>query len=157
MLVSWRPQDHVGIALQSLPIVSLKVGIKCVSQFGPEPDPLKWPPLPECDSPKKPDLYCYVLDAMSEEDVQGRLRYFLEKTPTLRQAAIAWGRCFLATPHRVVAVDLDNVPHTVDRPGLPADAFWEDHYRRAAIPASSRWPEASHPTSSDGAIIKILI
>ena len=116
------------MALQSLPIVSLQVEIKCVSQFGPEPDSLRWPPLPECDSPSKPGSYCYVVDELSGEDMEGRLRYFLEKIPTLRRVTIAWGRCFLTAPHRVVTVDLDNVPHTVDRAGLPTDKFWEDQY-----------------------------
>ncbi|KAI1790867.1 hypothetical protein LXA43DRAFT_1095082 [Ganoderma leucocontextum] len=120
--------DGIGTALQRLPIVSLQVEIKCVSQFGPEPDPLKWPSLPECDSPRKPRSYCYIIDALSGEDMKGRLRYFLEKIPTLRRVAIAWGRCFLTTPHRVVAVDLDNIPHTVDRAGLPTDKFWEDQF-----------------------------
>ncbi len=99
-----------------------------MSQFGPEPDPLRWPPLPECDSPRKPGSYCYVIDALSGEDMEGRLRWILEKVPTLRRATIAWGRCFLTTPHRVVVVDLDKVPHMVDRGGLPADKFWEDQY-----------------------------
>ncbi|KAM5538800.1 hypothetical protein V8D89_007522 [Ganoderma adspersum] len=117
---------NVGVALQNLLIVSLQVEIRCVSQFGPEPDPLRWPPLPECDSPSKPGSYCYVVDALSGEDTEGRLRYLLKKIPTLRRVTIAWGRCFLTTPHRVVAVDLDNVLHTVDRAGLPTDKFWED-------------------------------
>ena len=71
---------------------------------------------------------CYTLAAMAGEDVQARLQYFLGQVSTLRRVTIAWGRCTWEIPHRFITIDLDNIPHTTDRPGQPTDEYWRDGY-----------------------------
>ncbi len=74
------------------------------------------------------EALCYTLQALSGEDLEGRLWHFTEKVPTLRRVTIAYGRCLYNRPHRVITVDLDNMPHTVDRQGQPTDKYWKDAY-----------------------------
>ena len=84
---------------------------------------------PYCDVPlDEVTARCWTLEALSSEDLEGRLRYFLEKVPTLRQVTIAYGRCRVGIPHRFITMDLNNMPHTVDRRGRPTDKYWMDGY-----------------------------
>ncbi|PIL26112.1 hypothetical protein GSI_11866 [Ganoderma sinense ZZ0214-1] len=71
---------------------------------------------------------CYTLSAMAGEDLQVRLQYFLGQVPTLRRVTIAWGRRTRRIPHRYVTIDLENIPHTIDRPGRHTDLYWQDGY-----------------------------
>ncbi|KAI1782653.1 hypothetical protein LXA43DRAFT_1103630 [Ganoderma leucocontextum] len=116
--------DDVGTALQQLPIVSLQVEIRCFALFASRP--ADHPKPLWCDSPSEAGASCYTLDALSGEDMEGRVRYFMRKIRTLRRATVAWGRCLVTLPHRLITVDLDNLPHTVDRPGRVADKYWKD-------------------------------
>ncbi|KAI1790853.1 hypothetical protein LXA43DRAFT_1144285, partial [Ganoderma leucocontextum] len=119
--------DGVGTALQQLSIISLQVEIKCWAQYADR----KLGMREYCDNPWMPGesgTHCYTLNALSGEDMDGRLRYFLEKIRTLRRVTIAWGRCRVDIPHHFMTVDLDSIPHTVDRPGRPTDLGWHDGY-----------------------------
>ncbi|KAM5538789.1 hypothetical protein V8D89_007511 [Ganoderma adspersum] len=124
--------DGVGIALQQLPIVSLQVEIKCWAQYTTTKPNERLRTY--CDTPHMlqgsgHQRGCYTLNALAGEDMNGRLRFFLEKIRMLRRVTIAWGRCIMNIPHRFITVDLDNIPHTVDRPGRVTDSYWNEGYR----------------------------
>ncbi|KAM5538299.1 hypothetical protein V8D89_008030 [Ganoderma adspersum] len=121
--------DTIGAALRSLPILSLQVEIKCIAQYAPIP--VSYGKFGYCDSLWDPrGSHCWTLDQLASENMEARLRYFLDKIPTLRRATIAYARCSVNMPHRIITTDLDTMPHTIDRPGRVIDAsrIWHDGY-----------------------------
>ena len=68
---------------------------------------------------------CYTQNAFLHHDFHQSVRNILNTSPTLRQVTIMWGRCYENVPNRVVGVDLDNLPHSIDRPGVKGDG-WEE-------------------------------
>ncbi len=72
------------------------------------------------------DTTCYTRKALLQQDLHQRLRDMLSASPTLRQVTLMWARCYTKKPCRVIGIDLDNVPHSVDRPGEWSDRWEKD-------------------------------
>ncbi|PIL26115.1 hypothetical protein GSI_11869 [Ganoderma sinense ZZ0214-1] len=119
--------DTIGTALQRLSIASLQVEIKCLTHLSSKRSESY------CRSIGTPRATCYTLEAMANEEIEGRMRYFLKKVPTLRRVTIAWGQCVFSVPNHVITMDLDSVPHISERVGRPGDKYWQDGYHNWGI------------------------
>ncbi len=69
---------------------------------------------------------CYTQITLLQQDLRQRVQELLSATPTLRQVTLMWVRCYTEVPVRIVGIDLDNVPHSVDRPGEWSDRWEKD-------------------------------
>lgn len=81
-----------------------------------------------CDFPWR-GTKCYLRDIMDHMDLYQRVREFMAAAPALRRVTIMWKRCrhprWEAPPDRVVGIDLDSLPHSVDRRGNWSDMWWD--------------------------------
>ena len=75
-------------------------------------------------SSKQGESTCCMQKAFLEHDLRPLVWDIMNSSTTLRQVMVMWGRCFLNVPTRVVGIDLDNMPHSIDRPGDESDR-WE--------------------------------
>ena len=82
-------------------------GIKCQKYHFTEPD----------------HRICYTRDTLLRQDLHQRVRDILAATPKLRQVTLMWARCDVSKPAQVVGIDLDNIPHSIDRPGDESDGW----------------------------------
>ncbi|KAI1782655.1 hypothetical protein LXA43DRAFT_1050176 [Ganoderma leucocontextum] len=54
---------------------------------------------------------------------------YWRRSPHSVESQLHGGRCVLDIPHRFITMDLDNIPHTFERPGRSTDRYWQDGYR----------------------------
>lgn len=69
------------------------------------------------------DAVCYTQNALMQEDLLQRVGDIRSAAPTLRRVTLIWARCYTEIPVRIVGIDLDNIPHSIDRPGGESDAW----------------------------------
>ena len=67
---------------------------------------------------------CYTHRAILQDNFQKCVRDIVSACPTLRKTTLMWARCYAEVPTWVVGVDVDNIPHSTDRPGNELDQ-WE--------------------------------
>lgn len=66
---------------------------------------------------------CHTRSALQREDFHQRIRDFMTHIPTLRKVVFVWARCWVSIPTRIIGVDLDNLPHSINRPGDTSDGW----------------------------------
>ncbi len=67
--------------------------------------------------------FCHTQNVISQQNLYERVREIMAAIPTLRKVILLWARCYATLPNWVVGIDLDNVPHSVDRPGDWSDKW----------------------------------
>ncbi len=115
--------------LSTLSLTSFRLEFRCVISRTQHME-TRHPPLDpfegkECEGPRayEPDAICYLQNELLREDLPKHVQECMRSAPAMRRMTLAWGRCHMGEPDRVICVDLDNVPHAWDRPGNRSDGW----------------------------------
>lgn len=128
------PQEHIIETLRSSSIVSLRLEFRCANtssqhrELGPFPWELQGRTL--CGLPGSRRSLCYTQRALSQDNLLQRVRDVMNHLPTLRKMVLVWARCDTWAPDRVIGINLDSMPHSIDRPGDNSDGWnqLDDYY-----------------------------
>ncbi|RPD52884.1 hypothetical protein L226DRAFT_576681 [Lentinus tigrinus ALCF2SS1-7] len=124
--------DHVVEMLRTITVTSFRLELRCANT--------KWqsheshqdrqeaiPRGMKCVERYEHDEHdvCYIMRILEQHDFHQHVRDIMNANPTLRRVVVMWRRCGHMTkvPNQVVGIDLDEIPHSIDRAGVEADGW----------------------------------